>query len=179
MQGNNHSDASNTHGGGKQGGKRPMVCFTCAGEQAMSVHISLHPRANMHMVENNNNTRYNNRNNSVQDLTDDMSYHFFFMLNRWSFFSFLFEDRRALVTINSNCCRHITGFIIYCIPSPEISWWMVHLMGQPCVGIMSGTMHFGDIFFKDTIFVPDIEVTIISLGQLDGEGCRTEMSNER
>ena len=83
------------------------------------------------------------------------------------------------MTINSNCCRHITGFIIYCIPSPEISWWMVHLMGQPCVGIMSGTMQFGDIFFKDTIFVPDIEVTIFSLGHLDGEGCRTEMSNER
>ena len=52
-------------------------------------------------------------------------------------------------------------------------------MGQPGVGIMSGTMHFGDFFFKDTIFVPDIEVTIISLGQLDGEGCRIEMSNER
>ena len=74
-------------------GKKGQWCSLHAGEQAMSVHISLHPRANVHMVENNNNIRYNNKNNSVQDLTDNMSYYFCFMLNRWSFFLFFWRQK--------------------------------------------------------------------------------------
>ena len=37
-------------------------------------------------------------------------------------------------------------------------------------------MQLGNIFFENTLFVEGIRETIISLGQLDKQGCRTELS---
>ena len=46
----------------------------------------------------------------------------------------------------------------------------------PGVGKVSGTMTVGDLQFTSTVFVPGIRETIISLGQLDKEGCTTTLS---
>ena len=41
---------------------------------------------------------------------------------------------------------------------------------------MSGTMTVGDLRLNNTVFIPGIRETIISLGQLDKEGCTTTLS---
>ena len=41
---------------------------------------------------------------------------------------------------------------------------------------MSGTMTVGDLRLNNTVFVPGIREIIISLGQLDKEGCTTTLS---
>ena len=45
------------------------------------------------------------------------------------------------------------------------------------MGKVSGMMTVGDLKFTHTVFVPGIRETIISLGQLDNEGCTTTLSN--
>ena len=45
------------------------------------------------------------------------------------------------------------------------------------MGKVLGTMQVGDLQFENMVFVPGIRETIISLGQLDKEGCSTTLSS--
>ena len=114
---------------------------------------------------------------SVQGLTDNMHYSFCFMLNARSTVSFPFGNRKALVSVDSNCSRHMTGFYRLVNARP------CHIVvdgafdnNNPGVGKLSGDMVLGDLCFSNTVFVEGIRETIISLGQLDEEGCTTQMS---
>ena len=114
------------------------------------------------------NTRQSNHNCSVQDLTDDLSYSFCFMMSDQSTINFPFGDRQALVSIDSNCSRHMTGF--YRLQDAKPCHVLVDgaiESGKHGVGRLRGTMQLGNISFQNTIFVPGIRETIISLGQLD------------
>ena len=55
----------------------------------------------------NSNARHNNYSNygdqSVEDIADDLQHTFVFMISEKSTLTFPFGDRRALVSIDSNC----------------------------------------------------------------------------
>ena len=102
---------------------------------------------------------------------------FVFMISKKSTLTFPFGDRRALVSIDSNCSRHMTGF--YTLHNPADCNIIVDgafAQGKSGRATYSGTMQLGNIFFDDTLFVDGICETIISLGQLDQQGCRIESS---
>ena len=40
---------------------------------------------------------------------------------------------------------------------------------------LSGMLQLGQLIFEDTVFVPGLRETIISLGQLDAQGCSTKI----
>ena len=92
------------------------------------------------------------------------------MINGRSSVLFPFGDRKALVSIDSNCSRHMTVFYRLANTKP------CHIVvdgafdkNNPGVGKLSGDMQLGDLCFSNTIFVDGIRETIISLGQLDEE----------
>ena len=81
------------------------------------------------------------------------------------------------MSIDSNCSKHMTGFYRLLDPIPcNVLVDGAIEDGHPGVGKVCGTMQLGDISFRNTIFVPGIRETIISLGQLDKEGCTTQIS---
>ena len=100
-----------------------------------------------------------------------------FYVEQTNFYFFSFRDRRALVSTDSNSARHMTGFYHLMHTQPcNILVNSAFDGGQMGVGSTSGTMQLCNMFFEDTVFVPGIREIIIFLGQLDQEGCRTEMS---
>ena len=88
---------------------------------------------------------------------------FVFMISEKSTLTFPFGDRRALVSIDSNCSRHMTGF--YTLHNPADCNIIVDgafAQGKSGRATYSGTMQLGNIFFDDTLFVDGIHETIIS-----------------
>ena len=106
-----------------------------------------------------------------------MSHFYSFMMTERSTVNFPFGDRRVLVSIDSNCSKHMTGFYRLSDPIPcNVIVDGAIEDGHPGMGKVCGTMQLGDISFRDTIFVPGLRETIISLGQLDKEDCTTQTS---
>ena len=98
------------------------------------------------------------------------------MINEHIIVSFPIGDRRALVSIDSNCSRYMTGFYLLSKPTPcNVIVDGAFVQGESGRGIDSGTMQFGNRFFDGALFVEGIRETIISMGQLDQQGCSTEL----
>ena len=162
------------------GNRRPQTCFTGGGAGHTSAQCpSFGGRAHVHMINSNsgrdNYPTYTDQ--YVDDITDDLQHTFVFMISEQSTLTFPFGDRRALVSIDSNCSRHMTGF--YTLHNPTNCHVIVDgafAQGKSGKATYSGTMQLGNIFFDDTLFVDGIRETIISLGQLDQQGCRIESS---
>ena len=84
--------------------------------------------------------RCSNTTQEDSELSEQFATYGCFMLSQRSTISFPFGDRKALVSIDSNCNRHVTGF-----------YTLVNV--QPC-----------SIIFDDIAFVPGLRETILSLG---------------
>ena len=116
-------------------------------------------------------------NQSVQDITDALGYSFCFMMGEHSTVSFLFGDQQNLVSIDFYCSKHMTGFYtLHNSKSCNVFVDGAFAQGKSGRGTFSGTMQLGIIFFDDTLFIDGIREIIISLGQLDRQGCRIESS---
>ena len=79
------------------------------------------------------------------------------MMNAATTLSFPFGERKALISIDSNCSRHMTGYYSLMQTKP----CTVYVGGAfekqtPGVGKVLGTMQVGDLRFKNTVFVPGI-----------------------
>ena len=100
-----------------------------------------------------------------------------FMLSQQSSISFLFRDRKALVSIDSNCSRHMTGFYSLINTKPcSVLVDGAFESGEPSRATHQGDLQLGQLYFSNTAFVPGLRETILSLGQLDKEGCTTRIS---
>ena len=100
-----------------------------------------------------------------------------FMLSATTTVQFPFGDRKALVSINSNCSRHMTGFYdLLDIKPCDVQVNGAFEQGSQGSATHSGMLQLGQLFFEDAVFVPGLRETIISLGQLDAQGCSTEIT---
>ena len=103
-----------------------------------------------------------------------------FMLSQQSSISFPFGDRKALVSIDSNCSRHMTGFYSLINTKPcSVLVDGAFESGEPSRATHQGDLQLGQLYFSNTAFVPGLRETILSLGQLDKEGCTTKISGGR
>ena len=92
------------------------------------------------------------------------------MISAFSTVQFPFGDRKALVSINSNCSRHMTGFYdLLDVKSCDINVHRAFEQGSQGSATHSGILQLGQLFFEDAVFVPGLRETIISLGQLDNQ----------
>ena len=83
---------------------------------------------------------------------------------------FPFGDRKALVSVDSNCSRHFTGFYdLLDIKSCNVTVNGAFQQGSQGTATHSGLLQLGQLFFENAFFVPGIRKTIISLGRLDAE----------
>ena len=106
--------------------------------------------------------------------------HGVFMLSQQSSISFPFGDRKALVSIDSNCSRHMTGFYSLINTKPcSVLVDGAFESGEPSRATHQGDLQLGQLYFSDMAFVPGLRETILSLGQLDKEGCTTKISGGR
>ena len=100
------------------------------------------------------------------------------MLSAAPMIGFPFNDRKALVSIDSNCSQHMTSFYPILNPKP----CNIHVAGAfaqhiTVKGTFSGTMRLGNLFFEDALYVEGLRETVLSLGQLDSMGCKTIISS--
>ena len=63
-------------------------------------------------------TEYDDYNSGVQEIKDDFNYSFCFMMNAATTLSFPFSERKALISIDSNCSRHMTGYYLLSFTQP-------------------------------------------------------------
>ena len=102
-----------------------------------------------------------------------------FMLSQQSSISFPFEfgDRKALVSIDSNCSPHMTGFYLLINTKPcSVLVDGAFESGEPSRATHQSDLQLGQLYFSNTAFVPGLHETILSLRQLDKEGCSTKIS---
>ena len=90
------------------------------------------------------------------------------MISATSTVQFPFRDRKALVSVDSNCSRHVTGFYVLLDIKPcDINVHGAFEQGSQGSSTHSGILQLGQLFFEDAVFVPGLQETIISLGHLD------------
>ena len=132
-------------------------------------------RAHVHLV--NSAARHNNYSNygdqSVEDITDDLQHTYVFMISESSTLTFPFGDRGALVSIDSNCSKHMTGF--YTLHNPTTCNVIVDgafAQGKSGRATFSGTMQLGNIFLMILSLLMGYEkLLIISLGDAGSNLC--------
>ena len=79
-----------------------------------------------------------------------------FMISALSTVQFQFGDRKALVSINSNCSRHMTGFYDLLNVKPcDINVHGVFEQGCQGSATHSGILQLGQLFFEDAVFFKD------------------------
>ena len=84
------------------------------------------------------------------------------MISETSTVQFTFGDRKALVSVDSNCSRHMMGFYdLLDIKPCDINVNGVLEQGSQGNATHSGKLQLGQLFFEDTVFVPGLRETII------------------
>ena len=113
---------------------------------------------------------------SAQVEQDFSGFHIF-MISGSSTIKFPFGDRRELVSIDSNCSHHMTGFYDLLDTTPcDVEVHGAFDQGPQGKATVRGLLQLGQLYFEDTVFVPGLRETILSLGQLDQQGCVTKIS---
>ena len=103
-----------------------------------------------------------------------------FMISATSTVQFPFGDRKALVPVGRNCSGHMTGFYdLFDIKPCKININGAFEQGSQGSATHSGMLQLGQLFFEDGVFVPGLQETIISLGQLDTQGCSSYQNRSR
>ena len=118
---------------------------------------------------------YDDYNSGAPDIQDDFSYSYCLRIHEYDEFttlSFLFGERKALLSIDSNWLFQTYDWILFIYALTNTNVDGAFEQQTPGVGKVSGTMQVGDLQFQNMVFVPGICKTII-LGQLDKEGCST------
>ena len=102
-----------------------------------------------------------------QELGDELSHAYAFMISAQSSVTFPFGSREALVSIDSNCSRHMAGFYMLLNFRPsDVLVDGSFQDGAPGRATSSGLLQLGRLFFHDAVHVPGLRETIISLGAL-------------
>jgi len=104
--------------------------------------------------------------------------HTSFMMDAQTTVQLPFGDRKVLVSVDSNCSKHMTGFyaLQYAKPLAITVDGAIH-GGASGQSTSVGFMTLGNLSFAGTVFVPGLRETILSLGQLDAQGCTTEIKH--
>ena len=85
------------------------------------------------------------------------------MISASSTIQFPFGNRRALVSIDSNCSRHMTGFYTLLNSKPcSLAVNGAFEGGKTGQATSVGTMQLGQLFFHGTVSVPGLRETILS-----------------
>ena len=92
------------------------------------------------------------------------------MLSSSSTIKFPFSDRKALVSVGSNCSH-----LLDTTPC-DVEVHGAFDQGQQWKATVQGLLQLGQLYFEDTVFVPGLRETILSLGQLDQQGCVTKIT---
>ena len=145
-------------------------CLTCGGWGHTSAQCPTNARAQANILSEHQNLSEENE--------EDFNFTFCFMLYAASTIIFPFNDRKALVSIDSNCSQHMTS--VYPILNSQPC--NIHVAGAfaqhiTVKGTFSGTMRLGNLFFEDALYVEGLRETVLSLGQLDSMGCKTIISS--
>ena len=99
-----------------------------------------------------------------------------FMISAQSSIMFRFGDRKALLSVDSSCSRHMTGvYDLVDIKPCDISVNGAFEQGSQGNATHSGLLQLGQLFFEDAVFVPALREMIILLGQLDAQVCSTKI----
>ena len=118
--------------------------------------------------------RCSNTTQEESELSEQFATYGCFMLSQRSTTSFPCGDRKALVSIDSNCSRYMTGFCTLVNIQPcSILVEGAFDNGEPSRATYSGRLQLGQLIFDGTTYVPGLRETILSLGQLDRAGCQT------